>query len=80
MQRKRPPTATADVTVFVVPHRTNDDEHAWLVTNFEIEDEAARAYAASFRRRWGIETFCRQVGHSLPRTSSLTFPVRLFYS
>ncbi|WP_245575965.1 transposase [Haloplanus natans] len=27
MQRKRPPTASADVTVFAVPHRTKEDEH-----------------------------------------------------
>jgi len=33
MQRKRKPTASVDVTVFAVPHRTNEDEHVWFVTS-----------------------------------------------
>ena len=32
-----------------------------------------------YRRRWGIETSYRQIGDFLPRTSSPTFSVRLFY-
>jgi hypothetical protein len=79
MQRKRPPTASVDVTVFAVPHRTNEDEHVWFVTNLDVESETAKAYAAAFRRRWGIETSYRQIGDFLPRTSSPTFSVRLFY-
>jgi hypothetical protein len=79
MQRKRPPTASVDVTVFAVPHRTSEDEHVWFVTNLDVESETARAYAAAFRRRWGIETSYRQIGDFLPRTSSPTFSVRLFY-
>ncbi len=79
MQRKRKPTASAPVTVFAVPHRSKEDEHVWFVTNLEIAPEAARAYAAAFRRRWGIETSYRQIGDFLPRTSSPTFSVRLFY-
>ncbi|WP_328765699.1 transposase [Haloarcula rubra] len=79
MQRKRPPTAAVDVTVFAVPHRTSEDEHVWFVTNLNVENETARAYAAAFRRRWGIETSYRQIGDFLPRTSSPTFSVRLFY-
>jgi hypothetical protein len=79
MQRKRPPTASVDVTVFAVPHRTREDEHAWFVTNLGVESETAKAYAAAFRRRWGIETSYRQIGDFLPRTSSPTFSVRLFY-
>ncbi|MFC4544089.1 transposase [Halosolutus amylolyticus] len=79
MQRKRKPTASVPVTVFAVPHRSKEDEHVWFVTNREIEPEAARAYAAAFRRRWGIETSYRQIGDFLPRTSSPTFSVRLFY-
>jgi hypothetical protein len=79
MQRKRPPTASVDVTVFAVPHRTSEDEHVWFVTNRDVEPETARAYAAAFRRRWGIETSYRQIGDFLPRTSSPTFSVRLFY-
>ncbi|MDL0124171.1 transposase [Halobacterium salinarum] len=79
MQRKRPPTASVDVTVFAVPHRTSEDEHVWFVTNLDVESGTARAYAAAFRRRWGIETSYRQIGDFLPRTSSPTFSVRLFY-
>jgi IS4 transposase len=79
MQRKRKPTASVDVTVFAVPHRSNDDESVWFVTNLDVELATANAYAAAFRRRWGIETAYRQIGDFLPRTSSPTFSVRLFY-
>jgi len=79
MQRKRPPTASVDVTVFAVPHRSNDDEHVWFVTSLDVDASTAKAYAAAFRRRWGIETSYRQIGDFLPRTSSPTFSVRLFY-
>ena len=79
MQRKRPPIASVNVTVFAVPHRTNEDEHVWFVTNLDVESETTKAYAAAFRRRWGIETSYRQIGDFLPRTSSPTFSVRLFY-
>ncbi len=79
MQRKRKPTASVAVTVFAVPHRSTEDEHVWFVTNLDPEPETARAYAAAFRRRWGIETSYRQIGDFLPRTSSPTFSVRLFY-
>lgn len=37
MQRKRPPTASVDITVFAVPHRTDEDEHVWFVTNIDVE-------------------------------------------
>jgi len=79
MQRKRPPTASVDVTVFAVPHRSSDDEHVWFVTSLDVDASTAKAYAAAFRRRWGIETSYRQIGDFLPRTSSPTFSVRLFY-
>ena len=79
MQRKRKPTASVDVTVFAVPHRTTEDEHVWFVTSLDIDASTAKAYAAAFRRRWGIETSYRQIGDFLPRTSSPTFTVRLFY-
>ncbi|MCL9818398.1 transposase [Natronocalculus amylovorans] len=60
MQRNRPPTATVDVTVFAVPHRSNDDEHVWFVTSLDVDSSTAKAYAAAaFRRRWGIETSYR---------------------
>mgnify|MGYP002761002718 FL=1 len=79
MQRKRNPTASVDVTVFAVPHRTSEDEHVWFVTSLDVDSSTANAYAAAFRRRWGIETSYRQLGDFLPRTSSPTFSVRLFY-
>jgi len=79
MRRKRRPTARVDVTVFAVPHRTSDDEHVWFVTSLSVEASTAKAYAAAFRRRWGIETPYRQIGDFLPRTSSPTFLIRLFY-
>jgi len=79
MRRKRPPTASVDVTVFAVPHRSNEDEHVWFVTSLDGDQSTAKAYAAAFRRRWGIETSYRQIGDFLPRTSSPTFSVRLFY-
>lgn len=79
MQRHRPPRTSVAVTVFAVPHRNSDDEHVWFVTNLNVTDQTARAYAAAFRHRWGIETAYRQIGDFLPRTSSPTFSVRLFY-
>lgn len=79
MQRKCKPTASVDVRVFAVPHRTTEDEHVWFVTNLDVDTSTAKAYAAAFRRRWGIETSYRQIGDFLPRTSSPTFSVRLFY-
>ena len=79
MQRNRKPTASVDVTVFAVPHRTDEDEHVWFVTSLDVDASTAKAYAAAFRRRWGIETSYRQIGDFLPRTSSPTFSVRLFY-
>jgi hypothetical protein len=69
MQRKRKPTASVDVTVFAVPHRSNDDEYVWFVTSLDVDASTAKAYAAAFRRRWGIKTSYRQIGDFLPRTS-----------
>ena len=79
MQRKCNPTASVDVTVFAVPHRTSEDEHVWFMTSLDVDSSTARAYAAAFRRHWEIETSYRQLGDVLPRTSSPTFSVQLFY-
>jgi len=79
MQRKRKPTASVDVTVFAVPHRSTDDEYVWFVTSLDVDTSTAKAYAVAFRRRWGIETSYQRIGDFLPRTSSPTFSVRLFY-
>jgi IS4 transposase len=41
--------------------------------------EFAEPLAEAYRRRWGIETSYRKVTEFLPRTTSPTFSVRLFY-
>ena len=79
MQRKRKPTASVDVTVFAVPHRTSEDDNIWFVISLDVDTSTAKAYAAAFRRRWGIKTSYRQIGDLLPRTSSPTFSEMLFY-
>jgi hypothetical protein len=79
MQRWRQPRAREPVTVFAVPHTSDEDKHVWFVTNLAVTDETVHAYAAAFRRRWGVETSYRMIGDFLPKTSSPTFSVRLFY-
>ena len=41
--------------------------------------EFAEPMAQAYRRRWGIETSYRKVREFLPKTTSPTFSVRLFY-
>lgn len=82
MKRKRTPTARVTVRLVVVPHRTREDDHFCLVTTRELDTddvEFAEPLAEAYRRRWGIETSYRKVREFLPRTSSPTFSVRLFY-
>ena len=79
MRRKRTPAATEMVTMFAVPHRHKEGEHIWFVTNMDVTEETVYAYAQAFRRRWGIETSYRKITEFLPKTSSPTFSVRLFY-
>lgn len=82
MQRKNPPTCRVNVRLVVVPHRTREDDHFCLVTTRELdpdEVEFAEPLAEAYRRRWGIETSYRKVGEFLPKTTSPTFSVRLFY-
>ncbi|ELY93722.1 transposase [Natrialba taiwanensis] len=83
MARSNPPTGRTSVRLVVVPHRTRDDDHFCLVTNrdFDVDTdvEIARPLAEAYRRRWGIETSYRKITEFLPRTSSPTFSVRLFY-
>jgi hypothetical protein len=50
VQRKRPPTASTDVSVFAGPRRTNEDEHVWFVTDLDVERETDRADAAAVPR------------------------------
>nr|WP_255291467.1 hypothetical protein [Natrinema sp. CBA1119] len=66
---------------YVSSSSSGETRHAGETASAEpaTADESARAYAAAFRRRWGIETSYRQIGDFLPRTSSPTFSVRLFY-
>jgi len=82
MKRKNPPTCTVTVRLIVVPHRTREDDHFCLVTTRELDPdpvEFAEPLAEAYRRRWGIETSYRKVGEFLPKTTSPTFAVRLFY-
>ncbi len=83
MARSNPPTGRTTVRLVVVPHRTRDDDHFCLVTNCDLDVgtdvEIARPLAEAYRRRWGIETSYRKITEFLPRTSSPTFSVRLFY-
>lgn len=79
MRQKDTSTASADTTVFTLPHQSNEDEHVWFITNLDVNVSTAKAYAAAFRCRWGIETLYRQIGNFLPKISSPTFSVRLFY-
>ena len=65
--------------MFAVPHKHNEGEHIWFVTNTDVTEETVYAYAHAFRRRWGIETSYRKITEFLPKTSSPTFSVRLFY-
>lgn len=45
----------------------------------EVTRDLAHPLAEAYRRPWGIETSYRKVAEFLPRTSSPTFSVRLFY-
>ena len=82
MRRPNPPTAQANVRLVVVPHRTREDDHFCLVTTRDRDPDApelAESIAEAYRRRWGIETSYRKVREFLPKTTSPTFSVRLFY-
>lgn len=82
MKRKNPPTCRVAVRLVVVPHRTREDDHFCLVTTRELDADAvefAEPLAEAYRRRWGIETSYRKIGEFLPKTTSPTFSVRLFY-
>lgn len=83
MVRSNSPTGRTTVRLVVVPHRTREDDHFCLVTNrdFDVgtDVEIAQPLAEAYRRRWGIETSYRKITEFLPRTSSPTFSIRLFY-
>ena len=83
MARSNPPTGRTTVRLVVVPHRSRGGDHFCLVTNRDLDVgtdvEIARPLAEAYRRRWGIETSYRKITEFLPKTSSPTFSVRLFY-
>ncbi len=79
MARSNPPTGRTTVRLVVVPHRSREDDHFCLVTNRKVTRDLAQLLAEAYRRRWGIETSYRKVTEFLPKTSSPTFSVRLFY-
>ena len=80
MARSNPPTGRTVVRLVVVPHRSREDDHFCLVANREVTSDLAQPLAEAYRRRWDIETSYRKVTEFLPKTSSPTFSVRLFYS
>jgi IS4 transposase len=60
------------------------DVHDWLYygnteTPHVSRTDPDQRTDSVYRRRWGIETSYRQIGAFVPRTSSPTFSVRLFY-
>jgi len=79
MARSNPPTGRTKVRLVVVPHQSREDDHFCLVTNREVTSDFAQPLAEAYRRRWGIETSYRKITEFLPKTSSPTFSVRLFY-
>lgn len=79
VRQREQPYLRASVNYVAVPPDDEDDEWFAFVTNMAVSEETASAYALAFRRRWGIETSYRKLTEFLPRTSSPTFSVRLFY-
>lgn len=79
VRQREQPYLRASVTYVAVPPDDDDDEWFAFVTNMGVSQETASAHALAFRRRWGIETSYRKLTEFLPRTSSPTFSVRLFY-
>jgi IS4 transposase len=74
----------SEIDLAVAPNATytREDDHFCLVTTRELDPDAvefAEPLAQAYRRRWGIETSYRKVGEFLPKTTSPTFSVRLFY-
>jgi hypothetical protein len=70
VRQREPPYLTASVTYVAVPTDDENEEEFSFVTNMEVSEETATAYAVAFRRRWGIETSYRKLTEFLPRTSS----------
>lgn len=80
MGGSRPPYETATVTRFTVPHiEMPDEKQTYFITNLEVVEGTAKGLAASYRRRWGIETSYRVIGDFLAKSRSTEYPVRLFY-
>ncbi len=83
MARSNIPTGWTKVRLVVVPHRTRDDDHFCLVTNRDLDVGTdvgiVQSLAEEYRRRRGIEASYYKITEFLPRTSSPTFSVRLFY-
>ena len=79
MARPNPPTGRTIVRLVVVPHCSREDDHFRLVTNRDVTCDVAQPLAEAYRRRWRTETSYRKITEFLPKTSSPTFSVRLFY-
>lgn len=80
MGGSRPPYDTVTLTRFAIPHAdAPETKQTYFVTNLAVTEATATSVAASYRRRWGIETSYRVIGDFLARSTSKSFAVRLFY-
>lgn len=80
MSRSYAPYESVEVTRFVVPAREGiDAEYVAFITNRDLTKRQARSIAASYKRRWGIETSFRVAGDFLPKTTSKDVALREFY-
>lgn len=79
MIRKRAPRSTADVKLFIVPHRMKKGQKTGFITDLDVTEDTAKDYAEAFRKRWGIETSYRVKNNFRPKTTSRNFAIRLFF-
>jgi IS4 transposase len=64
---------------YVRQSRRSTDLAKIIPGQLEVMRDLAHPLAEAYRRRWGIETSYRKVTGFLPKTSSPTFSVRLYY-
>jgi len=80
MSRSNAPYESVEVTRFVTPARDDADaEYMAFITNRELTERQARKIGKAYKRRWGIETSYRVTGDFLPKTTSKTFGLRVWY-
>jgi hypothetical protein len=79
MEESYAPYDKATTNLFIVPHRSEEDEITAFITNMDVTEENAEALAELFRRRWAVENSYRVIKSFLPKTTSKDYRVRLFY-